>query len=413
MLSTEELHNVKEILSEAVLKIPRNLQGVEKMVFIRHQVLMQLQKADQTVLQKYIDHCLMRMRELGASDIDLGGWGGGGRIWFRIQGIKRPFEELGSFSIDEMDVLILNLLMENQRDGLYKQKSLDFSYGLRTDDNNYYRYRGTVYFDLDVLAMNMRSINTKVRDYESYGFHPFVTNLLSLEHSKEGLILVTGITGSGKSSTLDAIVDLNNRTVCAHIIIIASPIEFVHQSKKCIVRHREVGRDTMTFKSGTVEALRQDPDIIIIGEMRDPDTIMAGMEAADSGHKVLSTLHTSSAMESIERIIGEFPPGEQDRIRNRLGDVLRCVISQKLIPDITGKLVLAKEVMVMVPSIRSAIKNNNVGELYQMITEGSKYGMSTMEQSLKRLYSKGVISQETAQNYSNNKRMMQQLLETA
>lgn len=412
MLTAEEITSVKEILREAGQKIPRHLQGVEKMVFIRHQVLMLLLKEEQALLQKFVDHCLMRMRELGASDIDIGGWGGGGWIWYRIQGVKQPFEEFGNFSIDEMDVLILNLILENQRDGLYKQKSQDFSYGIRLDNDEYYRYRGTVYFDLDVLAMNMRAINMKVRDFDSYGFHPFIANLLSLEHSKEGLVLVTGITGSGKSSTLDSIVDLNNRTVNAHIIIIASPIEFVHHSKKCIVRHREVGRDTLTFKNGTVEALRQDPDIIVIGEMRDPDTIMAGMEAADSGHKVLSTLHTSSAMESIERIIGEFPPGEQDRIRNRIGDVVRCVISQKLIPDITGKLVLAKEIMVMAPSIRSAIKNNNVGEIYQMITEGSKFGMSTMEQNLKRLYAKGVISYETAQNYANNKRMMQQLLET-
>jgi len=412
LLTAEEITSVKEILREAGQKIPRHLQGVEKMVFIRHQVLMLLLKEEQALLQKFVDHCLMRMRELGASDIDIGGWGGGGWIWYRIQGVKQPFEEFGNFSIDEMDVLILNLILENQRDGLYKQKSQDFSYGIRLDNDEYYRYRGTVYFDLDVLAMNMRAINMKVRDFDSYGFHPFIANLLSLEHSKEGLVLVTGITGSGKSSTLDSIVDLNNRTVNAHIIIIASPIEFVHHSKKCIVRHREVGRDTLTFKNGTVEALRQDPDIIVIGEMRDPDTIMAGMEAADSGHKVLSTLHTSSAMESIERIIGEFPPGEQDRIRNRIGDVVRCVISQKLIPDITGKLVLAKEIMVMAPSIRSAIKNNNVGEIYQMITEGSKFGMSTMEQNLKRLYAKGVISYETAQNYANNKRMMQQLLET-
>ncbi len=373
---------------------------------------MMMNKEDQALLHKFIDHCLLRMRETGASDIDIGGWGTGNKIWLRIHGIKKRMEEFGEITVDEADVLILNILLENQRDCLYKQKSLDFSYRIRDRMGKFLRYRGTVYFDLDVLALNMRAVNTVVRDYDSYNFHPFVTQLLSLQYMKEGLILVTGITGSGKSSTLDAIVDLNNRTVPSHIIVIASPVEYVHESKKCIIRHREVGRDTLSFKSGAIESLRQDPDIIVIGEMRDPDTIMAAMEASDSGHKILSTLHTSSAIESIERIIGEFPAGGHDRIRNRLGDVLRCVISQKLIPDIRGKLVLATEIMVMTPSIKAAIKNNNVNEIYQMITEGNKYGMHTMEQNLKKLYTQNLITIDTARNYANNKRMMQQLLES-
>ena len=409
-MDRNRIEQIKAILQEGVKSIPSNLAGVEKMVLIRHQVLMIMNKEELALLKHFMDDCLLKMRDLGASDIDIGGWGAGGNIWLRLQGIKQPYEDFGAFSTDEMDILILNILMETQRDSLYKNKSVDFSYSIRIEEEVPIRYRGTAYFDLDVLAMNMRSISSKVRDYNGYGFHPVVTKLLSLEHTKEGLALVTGITGSGKSSTLDAIVDLNNRTVNAHIVVIASPVEFVHKSKRCIIRHREVGRDTDSFKSGTVEALRQDPDIIVISEMRDPDTIMAGMEAADSGHKVLSTLHTSSAMESVERIIGEFPANEQDRIRNRISDVLRIVLSQKLIPDVNGKLVLAKEVMVSTSSIKSAIKNNNIGEIYQMITEGSKYGMHTMEQHLKKLFIKNIITQETAYNYANNKRMMQQLL---
>jgi twitching motility protein PilT len=147
--------------------------------------------------------------------------------------------------------------------------------------------------------------------------------------------------------------------------------------------------------------------------MRDPDTIMAALEVADSGHKVLSTLHTSSAVESIDRIIGEVPPIEQERVRNRLADILRCVISQKLVPSLDGKRVLAKEVMIMTPSIRAAIKNNNTGEIYQMIAEGAEFGMITMEQDLRRLYLERKISLETAINYANNKRRMQQLLQAA
>jgi twitching motility protein PilT len=259
----------------------------------------------------------------------------------------------------------------------------------------------------------MRAIETRTRRFDQYGFHAHVTKNLHLRYTKEGLVLVTGITGSGKSTTLDAIVDLNNQAVNAHIIIIASPIEFVHMPKSCIIRHREVGRDTTSFKKGTIEALRQDPDIIIIGEMRDPDTIMAALEVADSGHKVFSTLHTSSAVESIDRIIAEVPTVEQDRIRSRLADVLRVVMSQKLIPTLTGARIMAKEVMVMTPSIRAAIKNNNTNEIYQMISEGHQWGMHTMEQDLAKLYFDRKISADSAVNYSNNKRRIQQLLKLA
>jgi twitching motility protein PilT len=174
-----------------------------------------------------------------------------------------------------------------------------------------------------------------------------------------------------------------------------------------------VGRDVLSFKDGAIQALRQDPDIIVIGEMRDPETIMVSLEITDSGHKVFSTLHTASAVESIDRIIGEVPPVEQERVRNRMADVLRCVMSQKLIPSLDGKRVLAREVMVMTPSVRSAIKNNNTGEIYQMIQESGEQGMTTMEQDLKRLFVQKKISLESTINFSNNKKRMQQLLGAA
>ena len=173
-------------------------------------------------------------------------------------------------------------------------------------------------------------------------------------------------------------------------------MEYVHKSDRCIIRHREVGRDVLSFKEGAIQALRQDPDIIVIGEMRDPDTIMTALEITDSGHKVFSTLHTASAVETIDRIIGEVPPIEQERVRMRLADTLSCVISQRLVPSLQGKLVLAREVMVMIPSVRAAIKNNNTGEIYQMMAESGDLGMITLEQDLKRLYSNKRISLETA-----------------
>jgi twitching motility protein PilT len=171
-----------------------------------------------------------------------------------------------------------------------------------------------------------------------------------------------------------------------------------------------VGRDVLSFKEGAIQSLRQDPDIIVIGEMRDPDTIMTALEITDSGHKVFSTLHTASAVETIDRIIGETPPIEQERVRNRLADTLSCIMSQKLVPSLGGKLVLAKELMVMTPSVRAAIKNNNTGEIYQMMAESGPLGMMTLEQDLKRLYLAKQISLDTAMVAANNKRRFQQLM---
>jgi twitching motility protein PilT len=256
----------------------------------------------------------------------------------------------------------------------------------------------------------MRAINATVRPYKGLELHQNVTRLLSLANTTQGLTLVTGITGSGKSTTLDSIIDANNHTVDGHVIVIASPVEYVHKPDRCIIRHREVGRDVLSFKDGAVQALRQDPDIIVIGEMRDPDTILTALEITDSGHKVFSTLHTASAVETVDRIIGEVPVGEQERIRLRLADTLTCIMSQKLIPSLDGKLLLAKEMMVMTPSVRAAIKNNNTGEIYQMMAEGAELGMTTLEQDLKRLYMAKRISLDNALIASNNRRRFQQIM---
>lgn len=364
---------------------------------------------ERTVIKSFFDSFLLKMSGIVASDIDLGGYGSQGKIWFRIYGTKKPDPDLPTFSFDECNVLIQSVLMERQRQFLYENRNLDFSYTIM-EGETMLRFRADCYFDLDQIALNMRAINQTIRPYSSFGFHPGVTRVVSLQHTKEGLTLVTGITGSGKSTTLDAIIDANNHSVDAHCVIIASPIEYVHKSDRCIVRHREVGRDVLSFKDGAVQALRQDPDIIVIGELRDPDTILTALEITDSGHKVFSTLHTSSAVESIDRIIGEVPPIEQERVRNRLADIVQCVISQKLIPSVDRKRVLAKEVMLATPSVRAAIKNNNTSEIYQMMSESGELGMTTMEQDLKRLYLAKKITLDTAMSFANNKRRLQQIL---
>jgi twitching motility protein PilT len=400
-----------KILKEMSAQLPKTVTGLERQMMIGDMVT----RLDESVKQKLMammNAFLTRMFTNGASDIDMGGYGSQGSVWYRIFGSKKPDRALGSYTPDETNILVQSIIGERQRGFLYENRNLDFSHMLWLEDGTFRRFRADAYFDLDQIALNMRAINNTIRPYKLLELHPNVTRVLSLATTKEGLCLVTGITGSGKSSTLDAIIDANNQSVDAHIVIISSPIEYVHKSARCIIRHREVGRDVLSFKDGAVQALRQDPDIIMIGELRDPETILTALEITDSGHKVFSTLHTASAVESIDRIIGETPPSEQERVRNRLADTLRSVISQKLIPSLDGKRVLAKEIMLGLPSVRAAIKNNNTGEIYQMISEGLEQGMITMEMDLKRLYLQKKISLESAMQYCNNKRRMEQLLQS-
>ncbi|MHA1692677.1 MAG: type IV pilus twitching motility protein PilT, partial [Candidatus Heimdallarchaeaceae archaeon] len=272
------------------------------------------------------------------------------------------------------------------------------------------RFRGDIYYESNCLVANFRRINQELFKIDTLGFPNPIVQRFDLQYEKAGLTLITGITGSGKSCTLDSIVDLNSHNNDAHIVIIGNPIEYVHKSDRCIVRHREVGEDVLSFQAGTIQALRQDPDIIVVGEMRDAETISTVMEATDSGHKCFSTLHTSSAIESIHRIIGEFPPVEQDRVRNRLADVLKVIVSQKLVPTVNKKLTLTKEILSVNSSIQAAIRNGNINEIYQMINEGKKVGMITLEQDLYNLYRNKMITKETAMNFSNVKKRMHQLL---
>jgi twitching motility protein PilT len=300
---------------------------------------------------------------------------------------------------------------ENQCNYILEKRNLDFSYTFRYEKIGInVRFRADAYFDLDSLALNLRAIQATIRPIESLEFHPFVIKTMTHGYIKFGLSLITGITGSGKSTTLDAIIDLHNDSDPCHIVIIASPVEYVHKSRISIIKHREVGRDVISFKEGVIQSLRQDPDIIVVGEMRDPETIMAALEVTDTGHKVFSTLHTSSAIESIDRIIAEVSPHEQDRVKNRLADVLISIVSQKLVPSLDGKRMLAKEVLIVTPSVRAAIKNNNTSEIYMMINQGAPQGMVTMEQDLFRLYCEKKISRENTVAYANNKTRILQML---
>jgi twitching motility protein PilT len=403
------MQDLRSIIDPIRNALPRNLTGVEFFEAMFEKIR-QLPDEHISRLREMLDAWLLRMDEVDASDIDLGSNGTGNRIWYRIYGIKSPWLEGPEIHEKDMNVILLSVLMQAQFKVLVERKNLDLSYLIEMPDGEYKRYRANMYFDLNNIALNMRRINSTIRPFKSLNFHPVIASALSLKNLKYGMTLVTGITGSGKSATLDSIIDANNRSVESHIVIIASPIEMVHKPIKSIVRHREVGRDTQSFKSGAIESLRQDPDIIVIGELRDPETITTALEITDSGHKTFSTLHTASAVESIDRIIGEVSTHEQERVRYRLADTLTCVISQKLVPTVDGKRVMAKEVLLTTSSVKAAIRNNNTGEIYQMIMEGSAFGMHTLEQDLKRLYKEGVISMEEAYNYANNKKRFKDLV---
>ena len=400
---------LSEITGPLIQQIPETLTGIE-----RHEKMGDIIEAQDSgvrlKMRKLLDAYLRKMRQNDASDIDLGGPGCGGKVWYRVHGTKSPASKKSLYKLPETDFLLHNVIMPRQREHLLENRNLDFSYTIDAESDNAQRFRADMYFDLEHLALNMRKIDNTIRPFKGLNLGPEVAKALSLTYYKYGMTLITGITGSGKSSTLDTIIDANNRTVDAHIVIIASPVELIHKPIRSIVRHREVGRDVKSFKAGAIQALRQDPDIIMIGELRDPETIMTALEITDSGHKTFGTLHTSSAMESIERILGEVPVNEQNRVRTRLADVLTCVISQKLVPSLDGKRVMAKEVMMTTPPVQAAIRNNNIGEIYQMLMEGSEHGMVTMEQDLKNLYDQGKISKQEAMNNANNKKRIQQLI---
>jgi len=406
VIITEE----KKILKDFVATVPEALMGPDRVTHILESCS-KLQEEEKILLRKFVNKVLTSMIERDASDIEIGGHGNEGYIWMRIHGRKERVKDLPQFTEDESALIISNLFNSNQKKYLATTRNLDFSYTFFYERRKInVRFRADAYFDLDTLTCNMRAINTSIRPLASLEFHPNAIKYLSHNYIKFGLTLITGITGSGKSTTLDSIVDHHNKFDPAHVVIVAAPIEYVHTSNVCLIKHREVGRDVLSFKEGVIQALRQDPDIIIIGEMRDPDTIMAALEVTDTGHKVFSTLHTSSAMESLDRIIAEVHPTEQERVQNRLADVLISVVSQKLVPALDGKLVLAKEVLIVTPSVKAAIKNNNISEIYMMINQGGQLGMITMEQDLQKLYMNKKISLETAITYANNKTRINQLL---
>ena len=292
--------------------------------------------------------------------------------------------------------LAYSVLTENQKKRFETDDELDFSFGIQ----NLARFRGNVFKQRGCVAMVIRMIPFNVRTFQDLGLPPVIAKLAE---RPRGLILVTGPTGSGKSTTLAAIIDKINKERKGHIITVEDPIEFIHKHQSCIVNQREIGTDTKTFASALKYALREDPDVILVGEMRDLETVGAALTIAETGHLVLATLHTNSAAESINRVIDVFPSNQQSQVRTQLAFVLEGVITQTLLPKLKGRgRSMAAEIMVATPAIRALIRDDKVHQIYSALQSGKKHGMQTMNDALFQLYTAREVSQEECERVSHD-----------
>ncbi|MFQ3549009.1 MAG: type IV pilus twitching motility protein PilT [Armatimonadota bacterium] len=323
----------------------------------------------------------------------------------RLHGKITNFEEdMPVLKPEDTEQLAYSIMSHEQIGRFERRHELDLAFtieGIARFRANFYKQRGTI-------GMVLRVIPLKIYSLEDLGMPPAIADMAM---QKQGLILVTGPTGSGKSTTLAAQIDLINSTRRCNIVTVEDPIEFVHQDKKSIVNQREIGIDTDSFTDALKYVVRQSPDIILIGEMRDVETMNVALAAAETGHLVFSTVHTSSAAETLDRIVNMFPPHDKPQICMRLSVSLRGVVSQKLVPrsDKPGRLA-AVEIMVANPTIAKMLEEGRSGQIYQAIAEGGFWGMQTMNQCLDRFYKAGMISEEDAISYAGNVTELKQML---
>lgn len=276
--------------------------------------------------------------------------------------------------------LAYSVLTENQKKRFEMEDELDFSFGIA----NLSRFRGNVFKQRGCVSMVIRRIPFQIKTFAELQLPQVIS---SFAERPRGLVLVTGPTGSGKSTTLAAMIDKINSERRGHIITVEDPIEFIHRHRNCIINQREVGADTKSFASALKYALREDPDVILIGEMRDLETIQAALTIAETGHLVFATLHTNSAAEAINRIIDVFPSHQQSQVRAQLAFVLEGIITQVLLPRLTGRgRAMASEILVVTPAIRALIRDDKVHQIYSLMQSGKKFGMQTMNDALYQLY---------------------------
>ena len=329
---------------------------------------------------------------------------------FRVDGAMVP-SEYEVLTPELTAQLAYSVLSDEQRKRFETTKELDLSFGIK----GLSRFRTNVFLQRGVISMAIRQIPFEILSFEELGLPTVVRDFTN---RTKGLCLVTGPTGSGKSTTLAAMLDRINTYRPCHIITIEDPIEYIHHHKRALVSQREVGADTDTFPNALKYVLRQDPDVVLIGEMRDLETIQAALTIAETGHLTFATLHTNSCAQSIDRIIDVFPPHQQSQVRAQLALVLEAVFNQLLIPRRDGRgRALAMEILIATPAIRNMIREEKVHQIYSAMQAGQKFGMQTMNQSLANLYLRGAISRPEALSRSSYPdellRMMDQPVATA
>ncbi len=337
-----------------------------------------------------LEELLQEVFQRGASDLHLSA---GLPPVFRVDG-KLLRGDYPPLTKEDCHRLIFSMLTNEQRRVLEQEWELDCSYGV----SGLGRFRVNVYKDRGTYATALRSITTEIPSFEQLKLPPIVKEVA--ERTK-GLILVTGPTGSGKSTTLAAMVDYINGSRAEHILTVEDPIEFIHPSKRSIVHQRELGQDTRSFSNALKSALREDPDVILVGELRDLETISLALTAAETGHMVMGTLHTSSAMQTVDRIVDVFPAEQQQQVRIQLSNSLLAVFSQALLPKLqpsgekSGR-VMAQEIMIVTPAIANLVREGKAAQVYSAIQTGGQHQMQTMETALKDLYANGLVDFEDA-----------------
>jgi len=342
-----------------------------------------------------ITEILVAAKEAEASDIHLVA---GKPPTFRIHGVLEDMpgceEKLMPLAVKELAYSILN---EDQEKSFEKNKELDFSFGI----SGVGRYRVNVHVQRGTIGVSIRSLSTEIPDFSKLGLPEVVRSFTEYEN---GLILVTGPTGSGKSTTLASLIDKINKEKAHHIITVEDPIEYLHTHKRALVEQRELKSDTESFSTALKYALRQDPDVILIGEMRDLETITAALTAAETGHLVFGTLHTNSAAKTIDRIIDVFPMDQQSQIRIQLSTSLRAVLAQQLVPSTDHKRKVACEIMVGTPAIGNLIRENKTYQIPSMIETGMRHGMISMDACLEKLLKQGKITTQEFEKRSSVKK---------
>jgi len=331
-----------------------------------------------------ISELLIFVQKENASDLHLSA---GESPMVRIHGEMKRIE-MPPISKENLHMMLYDILNDQQRKRFEEMHELDFSIDLK----GIARFRVNAFRQARGEGVVFRVIPSKILTIEQLGLPK---SLREVTKNERGLVLVTGPTGSGKSTTLAAMIDIINNSLNGHIITIEDPIEFVHESKKCLINQRELGSHTHSFANALRSALREDPDIILVGEMRDLETISLALTAAETGHLVFSTVHTSGASKTVDRIIDVFPAAQQDQVRAQFAESIQAVISQVLLKRRVGRgLVPALEIMTGTPAVRNLIREGKVAQLPSAIQTGQKFGMITLDQSLKELVSKGIVDKE-------------------